>query len=380
MRHFLLVLFVAIAFSSCDFTENELPEDNYMVYCYTLADEFNQGGHHLSEYFDLQLFSDKVSGQMNEYLGRRLHIANGYSFAPYIDTFLTGVDLLAFNKLKRDKQGRLKAVFYTHIYGEQSYMEMELSQNSHKISIADIYDYTSGAYLSELIGQGMALANGYSEYHNGKATLSYNPYTIYNDLITSLAIKNMKLGWESYNQLKSKERDLEVFDFFRVTLALNSADSIYYSTIDAMLSEKKRDPRFFYTHRFAYFSLKKDYAQALEQLKKLHEYTGTTATEISQLGVYSALAGKHKEAFKYSKELKELAPESMVPEMQNLLTFYLMGDSVNFFGQMIALRKEQSLSPDELWWELSDQYLMVNDPEYDKMASWVLLDAPIDLD
>lgn len=370
----ILTLLVATALTSCDFSEKTLPEEKYLEYCYTLAEEYNEGGHKLSEYFDLQLFSDKVSGQMNEYLGRRLHIANGTSFADNVDTYINDTDVLVFNKLKEDKQGRIKAVFFASVSGFQNYMEMELSQTDHRIYIADLYDYVSGAYLSELTGQAMALANKNIHRSSKYAQLSYNPLSIYEDLILSLSSGDVTKGWKSYNQLQSEERKMKLFDFFRINLALSSPDSVYMQVVDAMLSETKRDPRFFYIHRFDYFQRLKDYPKALEQLKKLSEYTGINAIETSQLGLYCALAGKYEEAFRFSKDLEDLTPDSRYPLMQNLLTCYLMGNEPKFEANLNLLKKEHSLSGEELWLDLYDSYVLASMPQFEGMASWIIKD------
>lgn len=357
---------------SCDYSEKELPEEDYINFCIKLADEYSNGERNLSEYFDLQLFSDKVSGEMSKYLGRNFHIANGTNFAENVDTYIRGTDILIFNKLKKDKQGRTKAVFFATVSGYQNYMEMELSQSNRRIYIADLYDYVSGSYLSELTGQSMAVTNYRMTSGNKHTALSYDPLGIYQGLTASLAAQDVESGWKHYNQLHSEERKMKLFDFYRINLALGSSDSVYFKVLNDMLSEQKRDPRFFYIHRFDYFVRQQDYPKVVEQLNKLYEYTGKTSVELSQLGIYLVLAGDYQESFKVSKQLKKILVNSPIPEMQDLIAYYLMNDTAGFDKKLTAIDKIHSISGLALWVELTDNYTMIDTPAFDTMKAWIL--------
>lgn len=371
MKYFLSILLTAIAFSGCDYAEKELPEDDYLLFCLRVQEEYNSGEHRLSDFFDFEVFSDKIAGQIDKYSSRgAVKFSNSHVFARDVDGFNERTRRLIFNTLKKDKNGKNKAVFLVDINGYQDYYEMELLQSSHRIYIVDYYSYSAGAYMSELMGQSMAIANSYAASDHGKR-LTANPRVIAEDLMSAIATNNIKWGWQRYDMLKSAEKEMRLFDFFKVQMAMLSADSVYIRVLDEMLLEKKRDPRFFYLHQFGKYTKLHDYTKALEQLTKLYEHTGKNIVEQLQLATFMALIGQYQESMEIAKVLKKDYPESHIGLIHQMVIYYFMEDKVKFEATLAQLQKVYELSGEQILTEIAGSYPLVPAERFENLGAWV---------
>lgn len=355
----------------CNQYQTPLSDEAYIGFCLKLQEEFNSGDHLLSEYFYFKEFANRISGQMSaEGLPMR-RIVNPDFFSSHVDTFTMSTTLLIFNRFYHGKTGKPYGVFYADVNGGRNYWDVELITHDGYAAIADFYDYSAGTFLSEIVGQNMAITNSYNS--NRHVSYSYNPANIVSDLIRHSSKQEIESAWASYNLLSNDDKKKKLFEFFRIHLAMNSSDSVYFDVVDKMLQEKKRDPRFFYLHRSNYFMLKKEYTSAVEQLVKLHEYTGVGYYEIGELAMYSALAGKYEEALEGIDELLAMIPDEPFPYIQRMAVYYLMGERGKFDNSLVEAEVAYGLAGEDLWSEVTEEYnFLITLPQFDSLKAWVV--------
>lgn len=343
-----------------------------------MQEDHNKAKKDLSDYFDLVAFADRVSNNFPKVGIAAYKISNTPAMRSEIQGFTLDAIEITFNKL-RHKGDRRFAVFGVEFRGgHYSYWEFEMVNDLEEIAVVDYYDYLTGTWLSEVVGQGMGIANRYRNVPDSNIP-AYNLETIFGESLKQLEKGNITAALASFNKLTDADKALEIADYFRVTIALTAGDSVYLDELNKMMLEQKRDPRFFYYHQVNMARLKGDYAQAVKHYEKLCEHTGKNFMEMSELAIYQIFAGEHESAGKSIEELIAINDENAYPYSLKLISLYLQGNREEFDQVKERTMEKYDLSGYGLYWETME-YLTIpaNVLNVDSMKLWYFDPEAID--
>jgi tetratricopeptide (TPR) repeat protein len=188
-----------------------------------------------------------------------------------------------------------------------AYYDLELTKRKGKVMVKDMFLYTAGASLSELIGQFMEGIE--SDFSGLKPEELQDQLVLIKKMTAAQQAGDLKIFLQQYRQLHKEIRDKRVVQIMHVQMCMQSGDDSLYARALAQCYEKYgNEPGLqllFLDHHF----YQGDYEAARQCVEALIPQIGNDKWLLFMHGYLHLLSGNRKEAYNDFYTVYRMAPD-----------------------------------------------------------------------